>query len=151
MARKISTDIPGGCSEAVRMPLEVNEHCRPTHRPVGIGNYSADMHGYLQIYSRTIGMGFSDEKDASRTIRTGFMDRIVVSHDTRELTEKSFLIHGSLYKGYLAWLFLIYTFCNSMCIHQFLEAYSLYSLLYMFEDIFCWHTDLVKIVEVLVF
>ena len=31
-----------------------------------------------------------------------------------------------------------------MCIHQFLEVYS-------FEDIFCWHTYLVKILEVLLF
>ena len=73
-------------------------------------------------------MGFTDEKDASRTIRTGFTDRNVVSHDTRELTEKSFLMHENLYKGHLAWLLLIYTFCNSMCIHQFLEAYSLHCI-----------------------
>ena len=71
-------------------------------------------------------MGFMDEKDASRTIRTGFTDRIVVSHDTRELMERRFLMHESLYKGHLAWLLLIYTFCNSICIHQFLEAYTVY-------------------------
>ena len=65
------------------------------------------MHSYLWIYSRTIGTGFTDEKDASRTIRTGFTDRIVVSHDTQELTERRFLMHKSLYKGYLAWLLLI--------------------------------------------
>ena len=29
--------------------------------------------------------GFTDEKDSSRTIRTGFTDRNVVSHDTQEL------------------------------------------------------------------
>ena len=28
--------------------------------------------------------GFTDDKDTSRTIRTGFTDSIVVSHDTRE-------------------------------------------------------------------
>ena len=69
-----------------------------------------------------------DEKEASRTIRVGFTDRIVVSHDTRELTERGFLMHESLYKGHLAWLLLIYTFCNSMCIHQFLDIYSLYCI-----------------------
>ena len=84
------------------------------------------MHGYLRSYSRTIGTGFTEEKDASRTIRTGFMDRNVVSHDTRELTKRRFLMHESLYKRDLAWLLLIYTFCNSMCIHQFLEAYTVY-------------------------
>ena len=71
-------------------------------------------------------MGFTDEKDASRTIRTGFMDRNVVSHDTRELTERCFIMHESLYKGHFAWLLLIYTFCYLMCIHQFLEAYTVY-------------------------
>ena len=30
--------------------------------------------------------GFMDEKDTSRTIRTGFTDRNVVSHDTLELS-----------------------------------------------------------------
>ena len=84
------------------------------------------MHGYLQIYSRTIGTGFTDEKDTSRTIRAGLRDRIVVSHDTRELTERRFLMHESLYKGHLLLLLLIYTFCNSRCIHQFLEAYTVY-------------------------
>ena len=34
-------------------------------------------------------------------------------------TEKRFVMH-------LAWLLLIYTFCNSICIHQFLEVYSLH-------------------------
>ena len=82
---------------------------------------SADIKGYLQIYSQTIGTGFTDEEDASRTIRTGFTDRIVVSHDTRELTEKRFLMHESLYKGHLAWLLLIYTFCNSMLMMRRLQ------------------------------
>ena len=40
---------------------------------------------------RTIGMGFTDDKDITRTIRTGFTDGIVVSHDTRQLTERRFL------------------------------------------------------------
>ena len=43
-------------------------------------------------------MGFMDDKDASRTIRMGLTDRIVVSHDTRELTERRFLMDKSLYK-----------------------------------------------------
>ena len=93
-----------------------------------ICNLSTDMHGYLQIYPRTIGTGCTDDKDTSRTIRTGFTDRIVVSHDTRELTERRFLMDESLCKGHLAWLLLIYTFCNLMCIHQFLEVYSLHCI-----------------------
>ena len=71
---------------------------------------SADMHGYLGIDPRTIWMGFTDDKDTSRTVRTGFTDRIVVSHDTRVLTERHFLMDESLYKGHLTWLLLIYTF-----------------------------------------
>ena len=94
------------------------------------------MHGYLRIEPQTIGAGFTDDKDTSRTIRTGFTDRIVVSHDTWELTERRFLIDKSLYKGYLACLLLIYTFCNSMCIHQFLEVYSLYCICILLAYIF---------------
>ena len=73
-------------------------------------------------------MGFTDEKDASRTIRMGFTDRNVVSHDTWELTKRRFLMHESLYKGHLAWLLLIYTFCNLMCIIHFWKftAYTVY-------------------------
>ena len=41
-------------------------------------------------------MGFTDDKDASRTIRTGFTDRF--SHDTWEVTETHFLMDDSLYK-----------------------------------------------------
>ena len=52
-------------------------------------------------------MGFTDNKDTSRTIRMGFMDRFVVSHDIREVTERRFLRDESLYKGDLAWLLLI--------------------------------------------
>ena len=72
--------------------------------------------------------GVTDEKDPSRIIRTGFNGRIVVSHTTRELTERHFLMHESLYKGHLAWLLLIYTFCNSMCVHQFLDAHSIHCI-----------------------
>ena len=49
-------------------------------------------------------MGFMDDKDASRTIRMGFTDGIVVSHDTREFTERHFVMDESLYKGYQAWV-----------------------------------------------
>ena len=66
------------------------------------------MHGYLWIYSRRIGTGFTDNKDASRTtIRTEFTDRFVVSHDTQEFTERRFHMDESLYKGHLAWLLLM--------------------------------------------
>ena len=81
-------------------------------------------------------------------IRTGFTDRIVVSNDTRELTEKRFLMDKSLYKGHLAWLLLIHFL-------QFNVNTSIFGtlqlILYMFEDIFCWHTYLVKNFEVFVF
>ena len=56
---------------------------------------------------RAIGMGFTDNKDASRTISTGFTDRFVVSHDTWEVTERCFLMDESLQKGHLTWLLLI--------------------------------------------
>ena len=49
-------------------------------------------------------MGFTDDKDASRTIRTGFTDGSVVSYDTREFTERRFLTDKSLYKGHQAWV-----------------------------------------------
>ena len=65
--------------------------------------------GYAWIFRDlsigTIGTGFTDNKDTSRTIRTGFTDRIVVSHDTWELTERRFLMGESLYKGALALAF----------------------------------------------
>ena len=70
------------------------------------------MHGCLRICPRTIGAGFMDDKDASRTIRTGFTDRFVVSHDTRELMERHFLMDESLYKGHLAWLLLIFALAS---------------------------------------
>ena len=43
-----------------------------------------------------------DDKDASSTIRTGFTDRIVVSHDTWELTERRFPWMKAYIKG--TWL-----------------------------------------------
>ena len=49
-------------------------------------------------------MGFTDDKDASRTIRMGFTDVIVVSHDIREFMERRFLMDESLYKGHQAWV-----------------------------------------------
>ena len=61
------------------------------------------MHGCLRTCPQTIGMGFTDDKDASRTIRTGFTDRFVLSHNTK----LRFLMDKSLYKGHLAWLLLI--------------------------------------------
>ena len=36
------------------------------------------------------------------------MDRFVVSHATREVLERRFLMDESLYKGHLAWLLLIH-------------------------------------------
>ena len=51
-----------------------------------------DIHGYSRRCIRTIGMGFMDDKDVSRTIRTGFTDTFLVSHNTRELTETSFVM-----------------------------------------------------------
>ena len=67
----------------------------------------------------------------------GFTDTLnfVVSHSTRELMERCFVLDKTLYKGHWAWLLLIYTFGNLMCKHQFLEILQL--ILYMFEDIFC--------------
>ena len=38
-----------------------------------------------------------DDNDASRTIRTGFMDRFVVSHVTQEVTERRFLMDENPY------------------------------------------------------
>ena len=64
-----------------------------------------------------------DNKDASRTIRTGFSDRFHVSHDTWEVTDwmKAYI------KG--TWLdFCSYSFGILMKIHEFLELYSLYCI-----------------------
>ena len=52
-----------------------------------------------------------DEKDASRTIRMGFTDRIVVSHDTRELKERPFVMHESLYKGHFLEVYSLHCIC----------------------------------------
>ena len=89
-------------------------------------------------------MGFMDDKDASRTIRTGFMDRIVVSHDTCELMERCFLMEESLYKGHFAWLLLIHFL--HFDVHTSIFG-TLLLILYMFEDIFCWHTYLIRILK----
>ena len=53
---------------------------------------------------QTIGMEFTDDKDTSRTIRTGFMNVMVVSHNTQEFTERCFLRDETLYKGQQAWV-----------------------------------------------
>ena len=57
-------------------------------------------------------MGFTDDKDVSRTNRTEFTYRFVVSHDTGELTERHFLMDERLYKGHLAWLLLIFALAS---------------------------------------
>ena len=49
-------------------------------------------------------MGFTDDKDSSRTIRMGFTDVIVVSHNIWEFTERRFLTDESLYKRHQAWV-----------------------------------------------
>ena len=59
-----------------------------------------DSHRCIQ----TKGIGFTDDKDASRTITMGFTDVIVVSHTTREFKERRFLMDESLYKGYQTWV-----------------------------------------------
>ena len=93
-------------------------------------------HGY-EICLRTctdVSPDNRDNKDASRTIRTGFMGKFVVSHDTLKVTERCFFMDESLHKGHLAWLLLI----------QFLHFNDTETLrilqlsLGMFEDIFCW-------------
>ena len=47
-------------------------------------------------------MGFTDDKDVSRTIRMWFTDVIVVYNDTREFTERHFLMDEILYKRHHA-------------------------------------------------
>ena len=92
------------------------------------------MHGSLQTCPRTIGTGFMDDKDASRTITMGFINRFVVSHSTREFMERDSLMDESLYKGHLAWLLLIH-------ILHFNEDTSIFGtlqhVLYIY-DIFRW-------------
>ena len=87
MARKISTDIPGRCSEAVRTPLEVNGNSQRPQGPMGMVHEEG--HGYLislQIWRciQRIGMGLTDDKVASRTRR--------------------FLMDQTLYKGQQVWV-----------------------------------------------
>ena len=51
-SRKLYTDIPGVCSEAVRMPPEVYGHCQKP--PGSIGMVLGEGHGYeicLRIYT----------------------------------------------------------------------------------------------------
>ena len=50
------------------------------------------------MHPRKIGTGFTDDKDASRTIRMGFTDRFVVSHALRGVMERLFLTDESIYK-----------------------------------------------------
>ena len=85
----------------------------------------------------TIVMGFTDDKDASRTIRTGFTDRFVVSHALREFMERHFLIDESLYNGQLTWLFLIHIldFDEDTAIQQLYNRYLRYLRTY-FAGIF---------------
>ena len=45
MGQKVSTDIPGECSEAVRTPPEVNGHCRKPQGPIGM--VGEEGHGYV--------------------------------------------------------------------------------------------------------
>ena len=71
------------------------------------------MHRYSWRCIQTIEMGFTDDKDVSRTIRMGFMDSIVVSHNTKQLTEDAFPRTKVYVRG--TWLgFCSCTFCNSM-------------------------------------
>ena len=92
----------------------------------------------LRMCPRTIGLGFMDNKDASRTIRTRFMDRFMVTpRHTREFTERRFLMYESLYKGRLAWLLLIHILYfneDTSMIGTLQHRYMLYT-----ENIFCWH------------
>ena len=62
------------------------------------------MHRHLPTCLRTIETGLMDDKDAARTLRMGFVDRLVVSQATQEVTERHFLMDESLYKGKFAWL-----------------------------------------------
>ena len=78
--------------------------------------------------------GYTDDKDASRMIRTGFTDRFVVSHGTQEFMERRSLMDERLYIGAL---------CLALAHTHFSEDTSIFGtlqhILYMFEDIFCWH------------
>ena len=76
------------------MPTDVPETITTNKDDPGrrsrIRNLYADMHRCLQMCPRTIGTGFTDNKDASRTIRTAFTDRFVVSHCTGEFQKDAF-------------------------------------------------------------
>ena len=65
--------------------------------PITILQKSADIHGYSRRCIWTIEMGFMNGKDVSRTVRMGFMDTFVVSHSTRELTERRSVMDKTLY------------------------------------------------------
>ena len=92
-------------------------------------------HGY-EICLRTctdVSPDNRDNKDASRTIRTGFMGKFVVSHDTLEVTERFFLMDESLHKGHLACLFCSYNFCISM-IQKLFECLRIYFAGFFFQN-----------------
>ena len=92
---KLDTDIPGVYLKAVRTPPQVYGHCQKPPGSIGMvlgeghgyENLSADIYGYWRRCIRTIGTSFTDDKDASRTIRMGFKDTFSVSHNTREVTK----------------------------------------------------------------
>ena len=77
------------------MPMDVNGHYWKPQGQIRI--VLEEGHGYeisLRICTDVrIGTGFTDDKDASRTIRTGFTDRFVVSNATRDIYGKT-LSHG---------------------------------------------------------
>ena len=102
-AHEISTDIPGDHKGKTRMLTDIPGNLRnnqngPGRRPPGL-NFFTDMHGEAGMCSRTTEMGYTDNKDASRTTRTGFIDRFVVSHTALETTERHFLMNDRLYKA----------------------------------------------------
>ena len=101
-----------------------------------------------------MGIGFTDDKDASRSIRTGFTDRFVVSHATREVTERHFFMDESLYKGHFAWLLLIHIlhFDEDTSIFLLYSIYCICLRIYFagifsqnFRDFFFWKGNLVNI------
>ena len=77
-------------------------------------------------------MGFMDDKDASRTIRTGFTDIFVASRALREVTDRRFVMDESIYKAHLAWLLLIHTlhFDEDTSIQQLYNRYWRYLRIY---------------------
>ena len=88
---------------------------------------------------------FTDEKYTSRTIRVGFMDRIVVITTLGILRKDTFSCPKAYIRGTFANLHLLL-----FVVHTSISG-SLQLILYMFEDIFCWHTALVKSLKVLTF